>query len=812
MKLIRFWFVLILALLFPNQAAAQLDLEHWFAPIYVESIGEITSLDVYLSTPHETPFAIKIVNGLNQEIFQGTLSKNQPLQIAVQPNEILLSKYAGLQVSTKGLHLIGEKSFFSSFRVNFNRGRDTELITSKGKTALGTHFFSSNPPYQSNTKNSLINHQTSFIATKDHTKIKISGYDPRIIFSDGKQYPNGVEINLNKGESYAFVARKNDKPADIPQYEYGYFDTFIGSEITSNYPIVVSNGGFNGNHFLEGYGKIMLDQTLPVKNIGKSYYIKKGFTDLDKQVEAGLLVATENNTKITVNGKKNILLQQGEFKLLTDSYFENNGMLIEADKPVYFNQFIGGNNGSGRLEIYAFNTPAMALTFPLDTNLPNEIDFINDVQSINSYSLDARLHVLTNGNQLFVNNSTTPSSAGPNAIGNTNWKLYEIHNTNKNVSLKSDGSIILGIIGGTEDLTSSRNGSFAGFYTGFCNDPKIKINGNCIEEGVTLSLTNTDFETFQWQLNGLDIPHATESTFQPISSGTYTCKIGYSGFFYTTPTVTIINCPYSVTEINLGTICNTLKYQPKFSEPNVNLKIKNWEIITRPQYSKSNVLEEDLVLEPYNTYSGIDRIVIKIMSTTGFYEIQKLNFELLSNSKASFKNLIEATLQNGEYYYDLNLSIENSANEYIKFYPTQENAQNRTNEVQNQDKFQSNQQFIYAVSSTASGCSKISKIELVKPVLDYSITIPNFFSPNGDGNNDFLDLEILNKKQNLLIYIVDRFGKIVYSFPNKNKDLKWNGKTENGISLPTNAYWLMVKYEENQKSLTKQQWIFLKNR
>lgn len=808
----RFWCVLILMLLFPNKAAAQLDLEHWFAPIYVESVAEITTLDVYLSTPHETPFAVKIVNGQHQEIFHEMLSKSQPLRVAIPPSEILISKYSGMQVNTKGLHLVGENSFYSSFRVNFNRGRDTELITSKGKTALGTHFFSSNPPYQSNTKNNLINHQTSFVATKDHTKIKISGYDSRIIFSDGKQYPNGIEINLNKGESYAFVARKNDKPADIPQYEYEYFDTFIGSEITSNYPIVVSNGGFNGNHFLEGYGKIMLDQTLPVKNIGKSYYIKKGFTDLDKQVEAGLVVATENNTKITVNGKKSILLQKGEFKLLTDSYFENNGMLIEADKPVYFNQFIGGNNGSGRLEIYAFNTPAMALVLPLDTNLPNGIDFINDVGSINSYSLDTRLHVLTNGNQLFVNNSTTPSNDGPEPIGTTNWQLYQIRNTNKDVSLQSDGSIILGVIGGTEDLTSSKNGSFAGFYTGFSNDPKIKINGNCIEEGITLSLTNTDFETFQWQLNGVDIMNATEFTFQPILSGNYTCKIGYSGYFYTTPEVRIINCPYSVTELNLGTTCSTLKYQLKFSAPNENLTVKNWEIVTNPQYAKANAIGQDLLLGSYNDYYGVDRVVIKITSTTGFYEIQKLNFELLSNSKASFKKSIEAINENGDYYYDLNFSIENSANEYIKFYQTQENAENRTNKIQNPDKFQSNQQFIYAVSNIANGCSKISKIELIKPILDHSVTLPNFFSPNGDGVNDVLDFQILAKKQNLKIYILDRFGKPIYIYPKINTELFWNGKTKNGASLPTNTYWFIAEYEENEVKVTKQQWIYLKNR
>ncbi|MGK4569068.1 T9SS type B sorting domain-containing protein [Flavobacterium sp. 3HN19-14] len=76
--------------------------------------------------------------------------------------------------------------------------------------------------------------------------------------------------------------------------------------------------------------------------------------------------------------------------------------------------------------------------------------------------------------------------------------------------------------------------------------------------------------------------------------------------------------------------------------------------------------------------------------------------------------------------------------------------------------------------------------------------IPQFFTPNGDGFNDFWLIKgvdvIFNKESNM--YIFDRFGKLVKEV--STRDTKgWDG-TMNGNPLPADDYWYVVNLEDGR--------------
>lgn len=88
----------------------------------------------------------------------------------------------------------------------------------------------------------------------------------------------------------------------------------------------------------------------------------------------------------------------------------------------------------------------------------------------------------------------------------------------------------------------------------------------------------------------------------------------------------------------------------------------------------------------------------------------------------------------------------------------------------------------------AEGCS--NEPESVVTILSY----PKFFTPNGDGFNDFWNIKCLRNRTGL-VTIFDRFGKLLKQF--KTSNAGWNGVYNNAL-MPTSDYWFLVTYyDEN---------------
>ena len=75
--------------------------------------------------------------------------------------------------------------------------------------------------------------------------------------------------------------------------------------------------------------------------------------------------------------------------------------------------------------------------------------------------------------------------------------------------------------------------------------------------------------------------------------------------------------------------------------------------------------------------------------------------------------------------------------------------------------------------------------------------IPNFFTPNNDGSNDYWNIKGANGSFNIntIIYIFDRYGKLVKQISPQTQG--WDG-TFNGQQVPATDYWYSIQLEDGR--------------
>lgn len=111
------------------------------------------------------------------------------------------------------------------------------------------------------------------------------------------------------------------------------------------------------------------------------------------------------------------------------------------------------------------------------------------------------------------------------------------------------------------------------------------------------------------------------------------------------------------------------------------------------------------------------------------------------------------------------------------------------------------QQTDYTIAITAaSGCQTVDSL-LVR-VFDKYVYVPNVFSPNGDGINDLLFINLISVKQLHYFRIYNRYGKKVFETTDPN--IGWDGKL-NGQLQPLDTYvWMMEAVNKDNKPVIQQ--------
>jgi gliding motility-associated-like protein len=80
----------------------------------------------------------------------------------------------------------------------------------------------------------------------------------------------------------------------------------------------------------------------------------------------------------------------------------------------------------------------------------------------------------------------------------------------------------------------------------------------------------------------------------------------------------------------------------------------------------------------------------------------------------------------------------------------------------------------------------------------YVLGIPYYFTPNGDGYQDYWQIKGLdmNVNRNSKIYIFNRYGKLLTQF---GPDGVWDG-TYNGKQMPADDYWYSIQFEDGRNA------------
>ena len=98
----------------------------------------------------------------------------------------------------------------------------------------------------------------------------------------------------------------------------------------------------------------------------------------------------------------------------------------------------------------------------------------------------------------------------------------------------------------------------------------------------------------------------------------------------------------------------------------------------------------------------------------------------------------------------------------------------------------------FAVTTTYRSCT-LTDETAIGDDCPGDLFVPNVFSPNGDGLNDFFEVTYVNMDW-LEVFVYDRWGKFQYTSMDKN--FRWDG-TRNGKALPEGVYYYVINYKLN---------------
>jgi gliding motility-associated-like protein len=95
-------------------------------------------------------------------------------------------------------------------------------------------------------------------------------------------------------------------------------------------------------------------------------------------------------------------------------------------------------------------------------------------------------------------------------------------------------------------------------------------------------------------------------------------------------------------------------------------------------------------------------------------------------------------------------------------------------------------------------CGRVYTESITLSVGDYDLVnfLPNVFSPNGDGVNDFfqlIDRDVLSRYPEFVLKIYNRWGNLLYQ--TRQRSFQWNG-TSNNNPLPEGVYFWVVELED----------------
>lgn len=680
---------------------AQRDTEHWIAPYYASTSY---TQSVYLSTDSTTPFAVVIYSN-NLILGTVTISKGSPQTFVIPVTNIAVTVAAdAFKVINKGLYLNGSKAFYCTLRMVSNTTH-AEIVTSKGKAGIGKEFYVANTP--SPFVSTSNNFTAGILATENNTSVTVT-WNAGVTFIGAAPTGTSHTFILNKGQSFIFAGNGATS---------SNMESFIGAKIVSDKPITLTNGNVNGNFGTSSNSgsDAILDQSVPVERLGSTFAMVRTRSTTE-DLEGGIVIATEDNTQIFLNGSATAVatINQGQWYRISGNDYVVQGtlghanMLVTTSKNVYLYQLVAVNNSNA--------TCGFNYIPPLNCFLPRKIDEIgkiNEMPLSNPTPSDMviKLNILTEtGASVTVNGITPTAAQGPYPLtGNTAWVTYAIESITGDVTILSDKAVTAGINGGYS------TSGYGGYFAGFSSVPVIaKQTGDCIP-GIILEVDDS-YETYQWNLNGVAIPGVTLHTYTPVTGGNYTVTVTMGSCTpVTTPIYKVFTCLQQSAQTLY--ICGTKEISPAFTSSPQTPVPSTVTIITSPSHGSATINPATGIISyvPNLGYLGPDAIVYKFCGNASeFIDCEQITLTLNLIPFVVKDATVKACQYAGKGYFDLTTAdvTDNTVPTTKKFYPTLSDLNANTNQIANPTQYFSGAGSVYVQVTTLEGCIGTAKITL----------------------------------------------------------------------------------------------------
>lgn len=723
-----------LLLFLSTNSFAQIDKEFWFAAPYVNPTNG--RVPVYLriqSFDAATIITISIPAKSSFTPIQIQLTANSSYSLNISS---WLNQIENEQTNTvlpNGLHIVSLKEISVYYEVYgasaYSAGTNSDLFTLKGRNALGTEFYT---PFQTRFNNYPgINAHASFdiVATKDNTQITITPTAPIV----GHVPLVPFTITLNKGETWscqAFYLEAIDRPT--------------GSHITATKPIAVTikdDSMFKGNNWDLGG-----DQLIPISQLGTEYIVIKHILNSQTDNDYAYILATEDNTAIFTDSNPTPITTLNKGMQLEIAI--QHTLYITSSKPIYVLHVTGFGNELAEAILPQINcTGSKEVGFIRSNNEILVLNILTRIGAEGSFTL--------NGNAGLI--KSTDFRAVP---ASSNWlfasiefSITQIPALQANLLKNTTGYFHLGLMNGLPDHTGFRYGYFSDFgFTSLGSDTTI-----CSNSPIEL-FAGIQKDSYLWAPNG-----ETTATIFTQDSGSYsvivtkeTCKFKdtiHVAFFPQTGPV-IIN--------DEDSIC-----------ANKTLTIK-----TKTDYSGFK----------WSTGATTDSIVV---SSTSTYKI-------------TATNVYGCIVQDSVHITSLPLphgTISHSPNDAQLFCSTQVIDLIAPNNYKTYEWFDGSTNQHLQTTKTLDGTywvtltDSLSCKNKITTEIDCSVFIEvyNLITPNGDGKNDFFEIEDL-QKNTYALKIYNSWGSLVYSNDNYNNDL-------NSDFLEDGIYYYSLTHYKNKRNL-----------
>ena len=313
--------------------------------------------------------------------------------------------------------------------------------------------------------------------------------------------------------------------------------------------------------------------------------------------------------------------------------------------------------------------------------------------------------------------------------------------------------------------------------------PTVAISapkGTILCDGLTLDLTATGGASYLWYKDGAIINGATAATYASTTAGNYSVKsvnsFGCVSLSDAKITTTVLTNPKA--EFSYNTFCT----QVPVAFTNLSIT-SNAGAVTYAW--RDNVGNTSAATSPVFTYNTAGSVSMKLNVTSTYCPNLKdsITKVIAIESPIPGKRL---PLVDGVIGDDTKLQARIFPNSKYTWSPATGLSDITINNPI--AKLSAEQQ--YSITMLApSGCTTIDTL-LVRVFKDFTVFVPNVFSPNGDGQNDKLYVNLVGVKEFRLYRIFNRAGQKVFETTNPAEG--WDG-TINGIPQPLDTYVWMVE-------------------